>query len=151
MGLTMSPATNSIMGSIPVEEAGVGSAMNDTTRQIGGALGVAVLGTLMNSEYLKQVNAVQWPALIPQPLLDAVRGGIQGAHIAAQNMTDPQISALIIDKANHAFVYGMRHGLTVAAIIMATASIATLIILPQKVRPFERKVPVAPPLSARSD
>ena len=143
MGLTMSPATNSIMGSIPVEEAGIGSAMNDTTRQIGGALGVAVLGTLMNSEYLKQINAVQWPGLMPPPLIDAVRGGIQGAHIAALTTANQPLSQMIIDKADHAFVYGMRHGLMVAAIIMATASIATLIILPQKVRPFERKVPAA--------
>ena len=51
MGITMSPATNSIMGSVPVDEAGVGSAMNDTNRQIGGALGVAILGTLLNSSY----------------------------------------------------------------------------------------------------
>ena len=139
-GLTMSPATNSIMGSVPVEEAGVGSAMNDTTRQIGGALGVAVLGTLLNSGYVQQINAVEWPGLMPPPLLDAVRSGIQGAHIAALTTANQPLSQLIIDKADHAFVYGMRHGLTVAAIIMATASIVTLIILPQKVRHFERKV-----------
>ncbi len=139
-GLTMSPATNSIMGSIPVEEAGVGSAMNDTTRQIGGALGVAVLGTLLNSGYVQQINAVEWPALAPPPLLDAIHSGIQGAHIAALTTSNLPLSQLIIDKADHAFVYGMRHGLTVAAIIMATASIVTLLILPQKVRPFERKV-----------
>lgn len=143
MGLTMSPATNSIMGSIPVEEAGVGSAMNDTTRQIGGALGVAVLGTLMNSGYIKQINAVQWPAQAPQQLIDAVRSGIQGAHIAAQNVPNPQISVLIMSKADQAFVYGMTHGLTIAAIIMATASIVTLIILPQKVRPYQREIPGA--------
>jgi len=53
----MSPATNSIMGSIPVNKAGVGSAMNDTTRQVGGALSVATLGTLLNSTYISQVNA----------------------------------------------------------------------------------------------
>lgn len=143
MGLTMSPATNSIMGSIPVEEAGIGSAMNDTTRQVGGALGVAVLGTLMNSGYIQQVNATQWPAQVPPHLVEAVSNGIQGAHLVAQSVPDPRISALIIDKANYAFVFGMKHGLTVAAIIMAIASVATLIILPQKVRPFERKVPLA--------
>ena len=143
MGLTMSPATNSIMGSIPVEEAGIGSAMNDTTRQIGGALGVAVLGTLMNSGYLRQINAVQWPTQAPPQLIDAVRGGIQGAHIAAQNAPNPQIAQMIASQADQAFVYGMRHGLMVAAIIMATASIVTLIILPQKVRHYQRESPVA--------
>ena len=46
MGLAMAPATDSIMGSLPPEKAGVGSAMNDTTREIGGALGVAILGSI---------------------------------------------------------------------------------------------------------
>ena len=50
MGNVMSPATESIMGSLPREKAGVGSAMNDTTRQVGGAVGVAVLGSILSSQ-----------------------------------------------------------------------------------------------------
>ena len=45
MGMTMAPATESVMGSLPREKAGVGSAINDTTRQVGGALGVAIIGS----------------------------------------------------------------------------------------------------------
>ena len=136
MGLTMSPATNSIMGSVPVEEAGVGSAMNDTTRQIGGALGVAVLGTLMNSSYISQINAIQWPTQVPPQVIAAARSSIQGAHIAAQNVPNQQLSQFIISHADQAFVSAMIHGLIVAAVIMATASIVTLIILPNRVRPY---------------
>ena len=51
MALVMPPATESIMGSLPLAKAGVGSAVNDTTRQVGGALGVAVLGSVMMSTY----------------------------------------------------------------------------------------------------
>ena len=51
MGLVMAPATESIMGSLPPAKAGVGSAMNDTTRQMGGALGVAVFGSVLASVY----------------------------------------------------------------------------------------------------
>ncbi len=51
MSLTMAPATESIMGSLPPAKAGVGSAVNDTTRELGGALGVAVLGSLLASGY----------------------------------------------------------------------------------------------------
>ena len=51
MGLVMAPATESIMGSLPRAKAGVGSAVNDTTRQVGGALGVAVIGSVMTSMY----------------------------------------------------------------------------------------------------
>ena len=49
--LAMAPATESIMGSLPRAKAGVGSAMNDTTRQMGGALGVAILGSILASSY----------------------------------------------------------------------------------------------------
>ena len=59
LGLTMSPATNSIMQSVPVNKAGIGSAMNDTTRQLGGALGVAILGTVMNNVYLNEIEALR--------------------------------------------------------------------------------------------
>ncbi len=51
MGLTMAPATESIMGSLPPAQARVGSAVNDTTRELGAALGVAVLGSLLASGY----------------------------------------------------------------------------------------------------
>ena len=52
MANIMAPATESIMGSLPRAKAGVGSAMNDTTRQVGGAIGVAVLGSILSSRYL---------------------------------------------------------------------------------------------------
>ena len=51
MGLTMAPATESVMGSLPLAKASVGSAVNDATRTLGGALGVAVLGSLLSSGY----------------------------------------------------------------------------------------------------
>jgi len=51
MGLSMPPATDAVMGSLPAAKAGVGSAMNDMTRQVGGALGVAILGSIASSVY----------------------------------------------------------------------------------------------------
>jgi len=135
IGFVMSPATNSIMGSIPVDQSGVGSALNNTTRQIGGALGVAVLGTLLNSTYLAKIAAVQWPAQLPTQALEAIRNSIQGAHIVAQSIPSPQLSQLIIDKSNQAFTAGSEHALMVAALIMAVSAVVTLFILPSRVRP----------------
>jgi hypothetical protein len=57
MGLTIAPATASIMGSVPPERAGVGSAINDTTRQVGGALGVAVMGSVGSSAFRRAIDA----------------------------------------------------------------------------------------------
>ena len=57
MGMTMAPATESVMGSLPREKAGVGSAINDTTRQVGGALGVAIIGSVVSSVYATQIGS----------------------------------------------------------------------------------------------
>jgi EmrB/QacA subfamily drug resistance transporter len=135
IGFVMSPATNSIMGSIPVDQSGVGSALNNTTRQIGGALGVAVLGTLLNSTYIARIDAVQWPAQLPAPALEAIRSSIQGAHIVAQSVPSPPLAQLIIDKSNQAFTAGTEHALVIAAMIMAVTAVITMFILPSRVIP----------------
>ena len=65
MAHVMAPATDSIMGSLPRAKAGVGSAMNDTTRQVGGALGVAILGSVLSSRYGTRI-AELLPGLPPK-------------------------------------------------------------------------------------
>ncbi|MBN2098250.1 MAG: MFS transporter [Dehalococcoidia bacterium] len=133
IGTTMSPATNSIMGSIPVRQAGVGSAMNDTTRMVGGALGVAVLGSIMNTAYISKIETFN--GVLPAGIFDLVRSSIQGAHIAAAAIPDAGLAQLVVDQANNAFTSGMAEALLVGAIILAVASVVTLIILPTRVCP----------------
>jgi EmrB/QacA subfamily drug resistance transporter len=137
IGFTMSPATNSVMGSVPVDQSGVASAMSSTTRQIGSALGVAVLGTILNSKYLADINAVSWPAQLPAQALDSIRGSIQGANAVAQSVQSqsPQLAQLITNTSHQAFTSGSEKALVVAAIIMAVSVIFTLFVLPSKVRP----------------
>jgi EmrB/QacA subfamily drug resistance transporter len=134
LGTTMSPATNSIMGSVPVRKAGIGSAMNDTNRMIGGALGIAVLGALMNSTYVSRIDALNSTLHLPAAIFEEVRSSIQGAHLVAQHISDPQLAQVIIENADNAFVAGMTHALTIAGIVMAVAAVTTLIILPTRVR-----------------
>jgi EmrB/QacA subfamily drug resistance transporter len=134
IGCTMSPATNSVMGSIPVGQSGIGSAMNSTTRQIGGALGVAVLGTILNSTYLAKIDAVKWPDQLPAQAIEAIRNSIQSAHIVAQSVPYPQLSQEIINESSQAFTSGSEHALIIAAIIMAVSAVLTLFILPNKIR-----------------
>jgi EmrB/QacA subfamily drug resistance transporter len=149
MGITMSPATNSIMGSIPVDEAGVGSAMNDTTRQIGGALGVAILGTLFTSTYVMRIDNTLGQSL-PSQALTVIRGGIQGAHLLAKQQP-PAVGQLIIIKADQAFTYSMAHTLLIASIIMAVAAVLVLVIVPTKVRPYSETNPVPPPATGKDE
>ncbi|APV44494.1 drug resistance transporter, EmrB/QacA subfamily [Dehalogenimonas formicexedens] len=133
MGLTMSPATNSVMGSIPVDEAGVGSAMNDTTRQIGGAIGVAVIGSTINTNYLGNINGSGWIQALPPQLADPIRSSIQAAHGVASAIPDPQTSALIVTKTNEAFVSGMSEALLVTAIVMVVAAVTAFILMPNQI------------------
>ncbi len=134
IGVAMSPATNSIMGSVPERKAGVGSAMNDTTREIGGALGVAVLGTVMNNTYLSQVASLK-PQLPPEAY-SAVSSSIQGAHYVASQIGGPTAGA-IVDVANKAFASGMADAMFIATFIMIGAALFTLRVLPSEIRCIE--------------
>jgi EmrB/QacA subfamily drug resistance transporter len=151
LGLTMPSATNSVMGSVPVSKAGVGSAMNDTTRQIGGALGVAVLGSIMNSVYVNQVTPVLDPAnplfaglpanaraLVQQALTkevaDVIKGSIQGAHLVAQRIPVPSLAQALNQEANKAFVAGMTDALAASTLILLSAAALTFALLPARVQ-----------------
>jgi hypothetical protein len=136
MGFAMSPATDSIMGSVPVSKAGVGSAMNDTTRQLGGALGVAVLGTIMNGRYLDGIESLKTalPQLKPE-MFDGISNSIQAAHMIASKPEVPApFAQTIIDIANRAFVVGMNDAMLVGAGVMLVNALLVFLILPSRVR-----------------
>src|SRR5204862_4952917 len=89
MALSTPSLTGSIMSAVPLGKAGVGSAMNDTTRELGGALGVAVLGSLVASHFRSSIgDAVSGlPAKAPHSLAEALQhasavGGVRGGNIA---------------------------------------------------------------------
>jgi EmrB/QacA subfamily drug resistance transporter len=145
MGMAMSPATNSIMGSLPVNRAGVGSAMNDTTRLLGGALGVAILGSVMNSIYISKIDVLN--GTLSPDVFAMVRSSIQGAHVAAGRAAaagQPGLANTIVANANEAFVSGMVRATLIAGIVMAAAAVVTFIILPMRVRHAEEEQPASP-------
>jgi EmrB/QacA subfamily drug resistance transporter len=114
MGLTMAPATESIMGSLPRAKAGVGSAVNDTTRQVGGALGVAIVGSVMSSVYVSRVDAVIAGKPLPAKAVEAIHGSVGGAVEAAKKLPGP-LGHLVDSAAKDAFVAGLHRGVLVAA------------------------------------
>jgi len=136
MGLAMAPATNSIMSAIPANKSGVGSAMNDTTRELGTALGVAVLGTFMNTIYIDGVRGgLKLIPGIPKELLDAASSSIQAAHaIAALPQMPKPIGLLIEATANQSFVNGMTHAMMIGAVIMTCSVFFVLVTLPSRIR-----------------
>jgi EmrB/QacA subfamily drug resistance transporter len=128
MGLTMAPATESIMGSLPLAKAGVGSAMNDTTRQVGGALGVAVLGSILAAAYRAAIQ----PALqgAPPPIAQAAGDSI-GAAATIAGRLGPQGQGLL-EAARAAFLQGMGDALQVGAGVAAFAALLVLLLLPAR-------------------
>jgi EmrB/QacA subfamily drug resistance transporter len=131
MGMTMAPATDSIMGSLPLAKAGVGSAMNDTTRQVGGALGVAVLGSVLASTY----SAAMTPLVtaLPPPAAELALDSVGGAGRVAAEIGEA--GAALVRAAASAFVDGMGNAALVAAGVALAGAVVSAVFLPS--RPIE--------------
>jgi EmrB/QacA subfamily drug resistance transporter len=134
MANIMAPATDSIMGSLPRAKAGVGSAVNDTTRQMGGAVGVAVLGSLLASRFsASMADRLQGvlPAGIYRLVADNVAQAVGVAHDSPQAR---RFAPQIITAAHDSFVHGMHLAFTVAAFVTACAAVLVYRFLPARHR-----------------
>jgi EmrB/QacA subfamily drug resistance transporter len=129
MALTMSPLTASIMAAVPLGKAGVGSATNDTTRELGGALGVAVLGSLVASQYQSQLSSVV--RALPAALRSQAQESLASAlRVAGQlGASGDSIAA----GARDAYVSGMHLAAAVGAVVAAIASVIVYKLLPAAV------------------
>ncbi len=127
IALTMSPLTASILSGVPDGKAGVGSAINDTTREFGGALGVAAIGSLVASRY----DAVLAPALGSLSGADRMTAetSLSGALAVAGRLGGDAGAALSL-AARGAYVDGAQVALTVGALVVAGAALMTWRLLP---------------------
>jgi len=117
MGLTSAPATESIMGAVPAAQAGVGSAVNDSTRLLGGTLGVAVIGSVYASLYGNRLDKTlpgQLPAAAKAVAHQSV-GGAYGVSAHLANSGQHVLAQLVHAAASDAFV----HGISIAALVAA--------------------------------
>jgi len=134
IGLVFAPCTDSIMGSLPERKAGIGSAMDSTVQQLGGVLGIAVLGAILNATYLHKIADMEVIASLPREAYEAIRNSIQSAHIVAEQFPE-DISEQIISGTSEAFTSGMNAAMLIGAIVMMVAAVITLFILPNRIRP----------------
>ncbi|PZR81963.1 MAG: hypothetical protein DLM65_04920 [Candidatus Aeolococcus gillhamiae] len=149
MANVMAPCTDSIMGSLPRAKAGVGSAVNDTTRQMGGAVGVAVFGSVLASRFTSAVTG-KLSGVVPRPLLAAVRNNVgQAVAIAHQRATPPPVAARIAQAAKESFVGGLHVVGVAAAVITLLATVGVVLFLPARPRDDDSEPPREPaqPLS----
>ncbi|MER5654544.1 MFS transporter [Streptomyces sp. NPDC002131] len=126
MGLAMTPATTSITDALPRSLQNVGSAMNDLARELGGALGIAVLGSLLSAAYRDHLSL---PGL-PDHVADAARSSLAAAHA---------IGGPVSDHATTAFVDGMHVALlgAAAAAVLAAVTVALLLRSAPLQKPFD--------------
>ena len=126
MALTMTPMTTQLMAAVPRDRAGMGSATNDTTRELGGALGVAVLGSLVASQYASGVSEAV--AGLPEEIQAVAEGSLGGVRgLVAQGVVPADG---LLDVAKEAFVDGLTLAATVGAVIVVAAALVVKRFLP---------------------
>ena len=130
LGLTTSPATESIMGALPPDKAGVGSAVNDTTRELGGTLGVAVIGSVFASVFATRLTELLSAARVPQPVIDSATSSMVAALVVSQRAG--AAGPAIADAAKAAFVDGLSRGSLVAAGVALVGAALAAFLLPAR-------------------
>jgi hypothetical protein len=120
MGAAMAPATDSVMGAVPESKAGVGSAMSDVTRQVGGALGVAVIGSIIASAYSGDMAGT--PGLASESI-----GAAHGEAAALGGAAGQELAAT----AGRAFTDALGLGLTAAAAVALAGAVLVAVRLPR--------------------
>jgi EmrB/QacA subfamily drug resistance transporter len=132
MGCTMAPAVESIMGSVPRRRAAVAAAVNDTTRLTAGAIGVAVVGSVLSSAYRGAVTSSAVSGL-PTDELEKARTSIVSAGAVANRIGGTRGEQLLV-VARQGFVDGAGAGLLIAAVVAALGATAAWRFLPGRSR-----------------
>src|SRR5580658_3543871 len=130
-GLAIPTATGSVLGSVPDSDSGVASATNTTAMQVGGALGVAVVGSLLSTRYQDTLTASLAGHHLPQAALAAIESSLGGALTVAGH-AGGTAGQLLAHLARTAFVSGMDLGLITAAVVALAGAGLALFWLPAR-------------------
>lgn len=130
MGLVMAPASSTIMTSVPAHQAGAGSAVNDTIREVGGALGVAIVGSLTAAVYRSRVTAGLARYHAPAVVVHVAGGSLAAADAAAHRLGGAGGTELLI-AARTSFTTAMSLGMKVAAAVALVSAVGALVLIPR--------------------
>ena len=135
-GLLLPTATNSVVGSVGQHDSGVGSASNAVALQVGGALGVAVIGSVMSTRYREHMTAVLSGRHVPPAASQAILGSLGGA-LAVAAKVGGSTGVLLAHAARAAFMSGVEASLAVGAVVALGAALLVLARLPARAPPPE--------------
>ena len=131
-GMAEVPLTDTVMAAVPVNDAGIGSAVNDVSRELGAALGIAIVGSLVSSLYSGNVQD-SLAGVVDAEIVGTASEGIGVAVVAAQSLP-ADVAATVVAAANAAFVDAFTTGMLISAGFMVAATLAALVLLPWKMR-----------------
>jgi EmrB/QacA subfamily drug resistance transporter len=131
LGFVAAPSTDAILAVLPPARAGVGSAVNDVTRELGGAFGVAVVGAVFSSVYGPRLVQRLAGVGLPASALAAARSSTAAAFGVA-NQASPQSRAFIVDAVRRSFVNGFSRGSLVCAGVVVVGAVFAVLVLPTR-------------------
>ena len=134
-GLGMPALTDTIMAAVPERDAGVASAVNDVSREFGGALGIATIGSLVAGLYRGNVMD-SLPAGVPEETGELIAEGIGVAAVVARGLP-ADVAAVVTETANAAFMSAMNDGFVISAAVLASAVIIAFTLIPTRMRPAQ--------------
>jgi EmrB/QacA subfamily drug resistance transporter len=130
LALVQSPATEAVMGALPPSKAGAGSAVNDTTREVGGTIGVAVVGSVMATLYAPHTEHRLRDLQVPEQATQSARHSLlSGLQVAASSGDRAGDVALAV---RHSFVDGVHAGSWAAAAACVLGALAAAVFLPAR-------------------
>lgn len=130
-GLAIAPCIESVMGSLPLTQAGVGAGTNGAALQVGGALGVGVLGSLLNTRYQDRLAPALAGYHVPASVQHTITGSLGGA-LAVAGSVGGNLGRGLSEVARGAFVSGMDLALFVGAVVVAAGALLALALLPNR-------------------
>jgi len=132
LSLVTSPSSESVMGSLPREMAGVGSAINDTSREIGGTLGVAIVGSIFATSYGPKIVDLLSPFALPQAAVSAAEESVGAAFAVSEQVSDPTLASAIRDVASTSFLDGFQVACTTVGVVAILGSLLAYRFLPAR-------------------
>ncbi len=143
LGITSAPATESIMGAVSARQAGIGSAVNDSTRLLGGTLGVAIIGSVASSVYSSKLTEAL-PTAIPSEVTATATQSIGAALQVSQQLASAgqgQLASALQSIASDGFVNAVSIGSWVAGATAAAGALLAVLFLPAQPLVLEASLP----------
>ncbi len=131
-GLGLPALTDTVMAAVPEADAGVGSAVNDVSRELGGALGIAAIGSFVSIFYRSNINdAID--GTLPADVVELAREGVGVASVVARSLPG-DVAVALTDASNSAFVDAMTTGFALSAVVLLGAVVVAFTLIPRRMR-----------------